>query len=230
MSDLQIIPSYQDFVKMLPGNKGVAVANDIPLEALIEAFHVYGSIVADGLWSLGDLAIAADQNFGEEWYQGVNGMHYSYKTLQNAASVCKKFPPGQRHNLSFNHHASVQGIEDVQAREEILTKAEKEHWPVSRVNEERKKLFPKKAKAKKNAKPSESPQDGAGAIETLEELDDHTPPREITKEEASKALETLLDFFNHHGKELPKSVHAALEENMNLLRRAARKSGFYGGN
>ena len=63
-------------------------------------------------WLIGDLIVAMDARYGEDFAQVVDAVGYTVKTLRNDAWVCRKIPPSRRREgVSFSVHAEVAGME-----------------------------------------------------------------------------------------------------------------------
>lgn len=59
-------------------------------------------------WYLGDLWLYGDKHFHKEAAQAVEESGWAVKTVQNAASVCKRFPPERRQEeIPFSHYAAM---------------------------------------------------------------------------------------------------------------------------
>ena len=82
------------------------------------------------LWNLGSWWLYGERSYGESAAQALP-TGYALSTIQAAANVVKKFPPGQRHDgLTWSHHREVMALEPAQA-EVLLKEAEADHLSTS---------------------------------------------------------------------------------------------------
>lgn len=85
---------------------------------------------------LGDWLLYGEANYGEDWSQAVDG--YDERTLANAMSVCRRFPPSQRRvseHLAFGHYQALTSLPDAAAGP-LLETADAEQWSVAKVRRE----------------------------------------------------------------------------------------------
>jgi hypothetical protein len=235
MGQLTKIKPYAEYISILPSGKGLSIEENMPFEAWNEAIKVYGSIVADGLWFLGDLFQFGERVYGEEYAQAIESLKYSEKTKANAMWVCSVFPPSRRHKqLTFNHHAVVASVaaKDKGAADDILREAEEKELTVRQVTEIKKERYPKTPKEKKSSKGSKKSEDAPETTEIEEAAQANEAPQ-ISSEQALEAQKTLIGYLDICGKAGTRAVSAfgsEFQENMVTLRRLGRKVGFWGGN
>lgn len=168
-----VIKHFSTYVSLLPGNKGLTIDDAMPYEACEEAIEAYGSIVADGLWALGDLFRFAEANYGERWSQMIDSVKYKLKTIQDSTHVCGTFSPSRRHTaLTFNHHKVVTSLadKDFAAAEALLVEAEEKNMTTRQLADLLKEKHPKPPKKSKkpalDADAPQSPEDGSGSTNT----------------------------------------------------------------
>lgn len=86
--------------------------------------HVYS---ASG-WALGDWLLFGQRTFGQRYRTALRETNLDYQTLRNYAWVAGRFAPHRRRDtLSFQHHAEVASLPEVE-QELWLRRAEAEHW------------------------------------------------------------------------------------------------------
>lgn len=77
-------------------------------------------------WALGDLYNYGEQHFSDIAEQPFDETKKSLRTIQNYASVCRKFAHARRRaSLSFSHHDAVKGLPEAE-QDTLLNKAEKD--------------------------------------------------------------------------------------------------------
>lgn len=77
------------------------------------------------LWWAGDWLLYGERNFGEKCYQAIEGVTgLSHESIRRAATVCDKFPIGNRFpDVPFGHHMMVAGVQDPPIRDRMLQEA-----------------------------------------------------------------------------------------------------------
>lgn len=109
------------------------LALDIPKDQTFDDWLVMGRRLCAGQrvvnWWIGDWWAAGSHRYGERAKAAAEGIFgKEFKTLANAASVCRAFESSRRREaLSWSHHAEVAGLDPNKA-DAILTKAEEEGW------------------------------------------------------------------------------------------------------
>jgi hypothetical protein len=225
MSKLTIVRPYTDYIQLLPGNKGLSIDPKTPFESYQEAVRSYGAVIADGLWALGDLFIFGERTYAEKFAQAIEPLQYTEKTVSNATWVCNEFPPSRRHaKLTFNHHMAVAALEPGD-REAILNQAEKEELTVKEVTEIKKAKFPKQKKAGKTKAKKEGSDDAPPAPK--EEKTDI-----VTLADALEHADYLISFFEQQDPKVKftPQFRQDLGARLNVVRRQARRFGYFGGN
>lgn len=217
MSKMTIIKPFQDFIKPLPGNKGLEIDENTPFEAYEEGVRFYGNIITDGLWALGDLFIFGERKYGEEWAQALEPLKYTEKTIKNASWVCNTFPYSRRHKaLTFNHHAVVAALEPSQA-ESVLSEAEEKSLTVKETTDLKKSKFPSTRKTKVKKDKTDKPKKAKGVLMSLSE--------------GIEAIDLVISFMEQQDKSTASAdFHEKVGERLNNLRRIVRRLGFFGGN
>lgn len=87
---------------------------------------------------LGDLLVAAEQQYGELYAQLGAKFNYRRGTLYNFTYVSRAIPPERRRNLDFGHHQVVASLPALQA-DALLEQAEEHDWTVSELRAEKDK-------------------------------------------------------------------------------------------
>lgn len=222
--------TYSDYVALLPGNKGLAIAEDTPFAMYEEAVRAYGAIVADGLWALGDLFIFGERKYGERFSQTLDSLKYSEKTLKNATWVCSEFPPSRRHKLlSFNHHQAVASL-NPEEREAILVEAESQELSVRDLTALKKSRHPSTRKpSKKKAEADQKVPESSAEAPTVPAKEE---AHKITLPEALTLLDQVVSFFEQQDPKIKFTPEYAedMKKRLNGVRKQARRYGFLGGN
>jgi len=151
---------FTEFVKPTQDGLGVTISPDIPWDAWVAAVQGYGAA-----WRhlgakreiiqfiLGDLYIAGEKSFGQNFSQAFDVENIDDKLLTRVLWVCKEIEPANRHPaLSFSHHEAVAGVKDPEIREELLKTAEADKLTVKELSEVRNEKVPKKKGKSKPAK------------------------------------------------------------------------------
>lgn len=229
MSKLTKIGEWTDYVTFVPGNKGLAIDEKMPMEAWTSAVEAIGAVAADSLWALGDLFTFGERVYGEEYAQVFDEMKYSEKTVKDSTWVCGVFPASRRHKaLTFNHHKIVAGLEP-KDREILLAQAEKAQMSTRELTELKKQAFPSTKKPGKAKKKAETASEGGDDAETLPEA---TPAPKMTLPDGLAALNLAVSFFEQQDPKVKFTPEFTkqLGDALNALRRQARRYGYFGGN
>lgn len=79
-------------------------------------------------WWLGDWLVYGQAHYPNRYKHAIEETSLDYQTLRNYAWVARKFTPSRRRtNLSFQHHAEVAGLSQME-QEHWLAKAEAGSW------------------------------------------------------------------------------------------------------
>lgn len=109
------------------GKPGMAL--DIPKNQTFDQWVEMGRSLCEGQrvvnWWIGDWWAAGNHRYGERAKAAAEGIFgLEFKTLANAASVCRAFETSRRReHLSFSHHAEVASLPPEEA-DALLDKAE----------------------------------------------------------------------------------------------------------
>ncbi len=96
-----------------------------------------GRLVRGVHWVLCTWLLFGERHFGERFAQAVAETGLQEHSIMTMLSVARAFPdPAKRHPaLSFAHHATVAGLDDIDAQEAYLAQAEAEGWSVTRLRQ-----------------------------------------------------------------------------------------------
>lgn len=115
LGDIQFLPS------------SARVKGHPPVEDWIGPFQFALWCQRASPWWIGDLLLAGDAHFGEEFSQACEGL-VSGDMLQRYESIARRVPPqNRRHNLSWSAHAAVARLNH-QDQRKMLAAAEKYGW------------------------------------------------------------------------------------------------------
>jgi hypothetical protein len=93
-------------------------------------------------WWLGDALLQGESRYGDKCLDLVDITGYARKTLQNYASVCRRFERSRRRErLPFAHHAELQGYTD-EEQEKWLDSVEQNGWSREELRQQLKALSP----------------------------------------------------------------------------------------
>jgi hypothetical protein len=85
-------------------------------------------IVDSFAWCLGDWLVYGQQRYTDRYRKAVDAIGLDYQTLRNYASVARRVDlPRRRSTLSFQHHAEVAALPDLE-QETWLSRAEEGGW------------------------------------------------------------------------------------------------------
>jgi hypothetical protein len=85
-------------------------------------------VVDSFAWCLGDWLVYGQRRYTDRYRQAVEAVGLEYQTLRNYASVARRVDhPRRRPALSFQHHAEVAALSDVD-QETWLGRAEQRGW------------------------------------------------------------------------------------------------------
>jgi hypothetical protein len=117
-----------------PGNqiRTTRVGLEFPAEVSFDSWQRAGlqiSRVVDSFaWCLGDWLVYGQRRYTDRYRQAVEAVGLHYQTLRNYASVARRVDlPRRRPALSFQHHAEVAALSDVE-QETWLSRAEQRGW------------------------------------------------------------------------------------------------------
>ena len=110
----------------------------LPPTLTLEEWGAYGSVLelaTDRIqWAIGDWLNYGEMRFGEAYAQFVSLQRWKPQTLQNWKYVAKAFPPDERTEKSFGHHATVASLTPKE-RQIWLEKATAQEWTVEEFRE-----------------------------------------------------------------------------------------------
>lgn len=115
---------------------GLEIAGQLTEQQWLKA----GQCLADASkalpWLIGDWILAGEQQWGKTYEEAEEITGLAYKTLANAASVCKRVEfSRRRENLSFRHHAEVASL-DPDDQAELLEAAERGNWTTETMRQQ----------------------------------------------------------------------------------------------
>nr|WP_285761679.1 LmbU family transcriptional regulator [Nocardiopsis ansamitocini] len=89
--------------------------------------HIF--VISDAsAWWLGDWLIYGQHHYPDRYKRAIGATSLDYQTLRNYAWIARKFTPSRRReNLSFQHHAEVAGLAELD-QEKWLAEAEAGGW------------------------------------------------------------------------------------------------------
>jgi hypothetical protein len=87
-------------------------------------------------WALGDWLVFGRQHYPSRYRDALDATQLDYQTLRNYAWVAGRIPPSRRRDtLSFQHHATVASLSEVE-QELWLSRADRLGWSRSRLRTE----------------------------------------------------------------------------------------------
>lgn len=117
-----------------PGNQILTtrVGLKFPAEVSFDSWQRAGSqisrVVDSFAWCLGDWLVYGQRRYTDRYRQAVEAVGLHYQTLRNYASVARRVDLTRRRPaLSFQHHAEVAALSDVE-QETWLSRAEQRGW------------------------------------------------------------------------------------------------------
>lgn len=125
---------------VLSSNMGLTIIGDPTFEDWEEIVATYTHVYDKSQWWIGDAIAYGEGKFGEKYAQAVNITGRKLDTLKNIVSVCQRVQLSRRNeNLSFKHHSRIAGL-PYQTGDELLVRAQREHWNSDELGEEVKKI------------------------------------------------------------------------------------------
>ena len=113
---------------------GLDLPDEFTFQEWADLGGMIGGVVRNRQWWTGDWVLAGER-FGERYSQHIDSLGYTYESLANCVSICRRFHSGMRNvHLSFKHHAVVAKLDDKEARN-WLTQAEDQGWSTSKFRE-----------------------------------------------------------------------------------------------
>ena len=105
----------------------------LPFEAWRELGIKIGRYANGSAWWLGDWLLFGQHKYGPRYRDAIDFTGLDYQTLRNYASVARHFEPARRrHDLSFQHHAEVCGL-DREGQDRWLAHAVANGWSRSEL-------------------------------------------------------------------------------------------------
>ena len=105
----------------------------LPFEAWRELGIKIGRYANGSTWWLGDWLVFGKHKYGPRYREAIDVTGLDYQTLRNYASVARHFEPERRrHDLSFQHHAEVCGL-DRERQDQWLELAVANGWSRSEL-------------------------------------------------------------------------------------------------
>jgi hypothetical protein len=93
-------------------------------------------------WWIGDMLLAGDAQFGEDFSQACEGL-ISGDQLQRYESIARRVPPSnRRHNLSWSAHAAVARL-SYSDQKRMLLEAERRGWTSEELRKKARELVKK---------------------------------------------------------------------------------------
>lgn len=115
---------------------GLRLAEQLPVESWQHVGRQISLIHNSSAWWLGDWLIYGQDAYPGRYRTALADSFLDYQTLRNYAWVARRFAPGRRRpGLSFQHHAEVAALDDVQ-QDQWLELAQANGWSKARLRRE----------------------------------------------------------------------------------------------
>lgn len=105
---------------------GLTVDGNPSFEEWAEAFETVRRVSSGVRWWVGDLLVAGEERFGEQYAQVLDAADYEQQTMANLKSVAARVDRSRRREaLSFEHHDAVASL-PADEQESFLSLAERD--------------------------------------------------------------------------------------------------------
>jgi len=114
--------------QILTTKVGLRFPTEVTFDSWQRAGVQISRIVDSFAWCLGDWLVYGQQRYTDRYRTAIDAIGLDYQTLRNYASVARRVDlPRRRSTLSFQHHAEVAALPDLE-QEAWLSRAEEGGW------------------------------------------------------------------------------------------------------
>jgi len=114
---------------------GLTISSDVTYEEWEDIGYQLARVGKGWQWWVGDWINFGEKKYGETYKAAIEATGLAYSSVKKLSLVVGQFALDRRRsNLSFNHHAEVQGL-DPQEQDELLSEAESEGLSCAAVRE-----------------------------------------------------------------------------------------------
>jgi hypothetical protein len=119
---------------------GLTISGDVTYEEWEDIGYQLARVGKGWQWWVGDWINFGEKKYGETYKAAIEATGLARNSCKNIAIVCRQFELARRRaNLSFNHHAEVQGF-DPSEQDELLAEAEEYGLSCAAIRERVKSL------------------------------------------------------------------------------------------